>query len=200
MANIFGNKDNQPEGKDENSTATTTAQTGGDSADAQVSDKEANALDGAGGPNRTPAFAKQDYRDENVQLTDTDDLQSAKTGAAAQSGLAEYDAVANEALALAGDAEEGDDRVTYTSQPIANFRMGEFQFDKGVLKLKPADAERFDKMLDGADERTQAQIRKIDRSAGEAVARRYLDLQSKTTQGIDNTGNTVSAPTPKPAS
>ena len=47
--------DSQPEGKP----------------DASVTDAEAEALEGAGGPNRTPAFVKRDFEDENVQLTDT---------------------------------------------------------------------------------------------------------------------------------
>ena len=173
--------DSQPEGKP----------------DASVTDAEAEALEGAGGPNRTPAFVKRDFEDENVQLTDTDDLASAKVGAAAASGSTE-DWVGIQAAEAAGPVLEGrEDEVQYTSTPISKLRIGPFEFRNGVLRLKGDDVEKFEKLLKGAAIRTQQVVRKIDRSAGEAVARRFLEQNAgKRVRDVDTSDASPDAPRP----
>lgn len=186
---------NAPETTDAqaNATETTTA-----TDNAAVTDSEAKQLDGAGGPNVTPAFGKQDFRDENVPLTDTDDLQSLKSGAEAQSAPPGVDLAALEAAALAGNVPEGEeDKTQYTSTPIASFRLGRFQFENGLLSLNSKDAGEFEKLLSGASPRDQATIRKIDRNRGEAIARKFSELHGSATQGIDTTSNGTPSPTPR---
>lgn len=203
--NIFGKKNaDAPKTTDaeSNATATTSGTTDSDSSkpSAEVTDDEAEALDGAGGPNTTPAFAKQDFRDENVQLTDTDDLASAKAGAAAQSAPTPDFADAMAAAAAGDSVPEGrEDEVQFTSTPIARLKLGRFQFENGVLRLKPKDAEEFEKLLGNAALRTQQTVRRIDRSAGEVVARRFLEqTKSKSVQGVDTSDRTArTAPRPQ---
>lgn len=161
--------------------------------------EEAAALDGAGGPNRTPAFAKRDGQDENVQVTDVDTIDSVKEGAEAQSAAPTVDLVGVEAAIAAGAVPEGqEDTVQYTSTPIAALRLGRFQFENGVLRLQPGkDVEDFEKILKGSSIRTQQVVRKIDRSGGEAVARRYLEQNKGTqTSGVDTSDKGPRAPNP----
>lgn len=186
---------------EDNATATTTTPPENSGTGAQnegVTDAEAAALDGAAGPNRTPAFAKRDFEDENVQLTDTDDLASAKAGAAAASGST-LDFAGIEAAAAAGELPEGaEDEVQFTSTPISRLRVGPFQFENGVLRLKAADADKFEKLLASTAIRTQQVVRKIDRSAGEAVARRFVERnKSKNVRGGDTSDRATPAPTPR---
>lgn len=165
---------------------------------AEVSEAEASALDGAGGPNRTPAFTKRDFEDENVQLTDADDLQSAKDGAAAHGGST-LDLIGIEAAAAAGDEvpEGHEDTVQFTSTPIASLRIGRFQFENGVLRLPAEEAEEFEKLLEQAAIRTKQVVRRIDRSGGEAVARRYLETtKSRSNAGVDTSDRGGRAPQP----
>lgn len=202
---LFGNRSSDSSGDapkvsdaDANATKTTSADSQPEGQpDASVTDAEAEALQGAGGPNRTPAFVKRDFEDENVQLTDTDDLASAKAGAAANSGSTE-DWTGIEAAARAGDLPEGaEDEVQYTSTPISKLRVGPYQFSNGVLRLKPEAAEKFEQLLKKAAIRTQQVVRKIDRSAGEAVARRFLEKNgNRTVRGGDTSDKAPPAPTP----
>jgi hypothetical protein len=184
-AEANANKTTSPEGQPEGKP------------DASVTDAEAAALQGAGGPNRTPAFVKRDFEDENVQLTDTDDLASAKAGAAAASGSTE-DWVGIEAANAAGDVLEGrEDEVQYTSTPISKLRIGPFEFKNGVLRVKGDDVDRFEKLLRGAGMRTQQVVRKIDRSAGEAVARRFLEQNAgRRVRNVDTSDAGGQAPRP----
>ena len=204
---IFGSSRGNPNGAPRQSedgatanAATTTSPSKSDSGvEATVSDQEADALQGAGGPNRTPAFTKRDFEDENTQLTDTDDLQSAKTGAAASSGRADIDLIGLEAAAAAGakTPEGHEDTVQYTSTPIAALRIGPYQFENGVLRLHNDQVEDFEKLLKAGSIRTQQVVRKIDRSAGEAVARRYLEQnKSQSRSGVDTADRGPRAPTP----
>lgn len=167
---------------------------------AEVSEAEAAALQGAGGPNRSPAFTKRDGQDENVQLTNDDDLAEAKKGAAASSAPPGLDMNAIEAAAAAGTevAEGHEDTTQYTSTPIAALKIGRFQFENGVLRLKNGkDVEEFEKLLAQGSIRTQQVVRKIDRSAGEVVARRYLEQnKSQSRSGVDTADRGPRAPVP----
>lgn len=181
-----------------NANKTTSPVEGGDDkVSAEVSDAEAKALDGAAGPNRTPAFSKRDFADENVQLTDTNDLASAKAGAAAHT-KSTVDLAGLEAAAAAGSVREGaEDEVQFTSTPISALRIGPYQFENGVLRLKGDDVDKFEKLLDTASIRTKQVIRRIDRNGGEAVARRFLESTKGTrTSGVDTSDRGVQAPRP----
>lgn len=188
--NPFASAD-APAGGDKTENAESTTAAG-------VTDAEASSLDGAGGPNRTPAFTKRDGEDENTQLTDTDDLASAKAGAVAGSAPS-VDLIGLEAAELAGDVREGaEDEVQYTSTPIAALKIGRFQFTNGVLRLSGDDVETFEKLLKGSAIRTQQVVRKIDRRGGEAVARRFLEsTQGTKTSGVDTSDRGPQAPRPQ---
>jgi len=175
----------------------TTSPANVDGVKAEVTDAEAEALQGSTGPNRVPAFGKKDFEDENVPLTDTDDLQSIKQGSAANSGQLE-DMAGLEAAYAAGDLPEGaEDEVQYTSTPIARLKIGPYQFENGVLRLKSDAAEKFEELLAKSAIRTQQVVRKIDRAGGEAVARRYLETtQSRSNRGFDTSDKGPKAPTP----
>jgi hypothetical protein len=155
--------------------------------EAEVTKKEEAALDGAAGPNRTPAFGKRDFEDENVQFTDSDDLKSVKEGSAASSGNKNLDIAGLVAAASVGEEREGaEDETVFTSHPISKLRVGRFQFQNGVLRLKGEDVEAFEKLLGASALRTQQVIRRVDRSSGEVVARRYLEQnKSRSTRDVD---------------
>jgi hypothetical protein len=149
------------------------------------------ALDGDAGPNVTPAFAKHDGQDENVQITDPADIESVREGSEAQNAGAE---TSDEVPARV--SEEAEKTVQYACPSISRLRLGRFQFENGQLKLTPDDAEEFDKMLASASTRTQQAVQKIDKEGGDAVARRFLE-QNKggMFRGGDTTANTT-APNP----
>jgi hypothetical protein len=155
--------------------------------DASVTDKEVKALGGEAGPGVVPAFGKHGGgEDENNPLTEVSELESLKTGAAQNSNSTDSDF--QDALAGQGlnpDAPE-DGSVEYVSPNIPNLRVAGRQFDNGRLSLKAEDAEKFEQALQSAHPRTQAAVRKVDRAAGEAVARSFL---GRTSRGIDTSDN-----------
>lgn len=93
--------------------------------------------------------------------------------------------VESQADAAAEPVAEVDESVIWTSR-IPRFKFGRFQFDKGVLKLPAADSAELDKLLESANPRTKATISKVDASAAERVAKRYLE--SRTVRGVDTAG------------
>lgn len=95
----------------------------------------------------------------------------------------------------ADEAPQPDDSVTYTSHPIDNFRIGrDWQFSKGVLKLSPEKAEKFDKVLEDQPASIRGRIRKIDAAAADKLARQFIS--SRRTQGVDTSANGPQSPEP----
>lgn len=87
----------------------------------------------------------------------------------------------------------------YSSHPIAKYRIGRFQFERGVLTLEDADAEEFDALLATQPQTVKRRIKKADQAAAESIARSFL--QSRMVAGVDTTANSVAAPasaTPPP--
>ena len=162
--------------------------------EAEVSDKEAAALQGNAGPNVTPAFGKQPLGDENEPLVDENQLESIKEGSAAGSGPKEGSELAR-LLATQG-VEETDGRVTYVSH-IARLKIGQFQFDQGKLIVKPDEAKKFEKLLETAHPRTVQSIHKVDAKAGEAFAKKFRDQnESKLSRGVDTSEKASKSPAP----
>lgn len=65
-----------------------------------------------------------------------------------------------------------DGEVAYSSHPIANYAVGKFKFDNGVLKLsKREDIDEFEKVLDDLPESERIRIRKLDIEKAEAISR-----------------------------
>ena len=92
-----------------------------------------------------------------------------------------------------GLIEPEDGRVAYTSHPITNYKIGDFQFDKGQLFLTPEDAEKFDELLNSLPPVERVNIRKVDVAAGERFAKAFLE--SRSVRGVDTSTNTPDATT-----
>ncbi len=163
--------------------------------ESEVSQPEADALKGDGGPGLTPAFGKQAGQDENNNLTNVDQLDSLKDGAAAQSGTIGEGGLDIPGLVAAQGvgAEAPEDGSTQYVSTIARLRLGKFEFANGQLSLGAEDASRFEKLLETAHPRSKAAVRKIDRRAGEVVARRLAGSMSR---GVDTSDNGPQSPKP----
>lgn len=77
--------------------------------------------------------------------------------------------------------------VTYSSHPIVNYRLGDYQFERSQLTLSPEKAAEFDEFLKGMPAITQNQITKIDADRAEQLIQAHK--VSKLTSGFDTTAN-----------
>jgi hypothetical protein len=157
-----------------------------------------DVVQGETSPGIVPSFGKRDGADENINLQNKDEARSIEEGSAASSGNVgvDYDAIA--AAAAAGpEAPSGERNVQYATPRIANFKLGKYQFENGVLNLSAENAEQFDALLAKCDPSIQSTVMKIDRDGGDAVAKRFLDTQrGPMTRGPDVTTNAPPAPNP----
>lgn len=80
----------------------------------------------------------------------------------------------------------------YSSHPIAKYRIGRFQFERGVLTLEGADVEEFDALMTTQPQTVKRRIKKANQAAAESIARSFL--QSRMVAGVDTTANSVEAP------
>lgn len=94
--------------------------------------------------------------------------------------------------------EPAEFEVRYASTQIARLRIGRFQFEHGVLILcNKDDTERFEKLLAAATLRTQQSVRKIDKAAGEEIAKNFLaSSRGQMIRGGDTSATTPPAATP----
>lgn len=123
--------------------------------------------------------------DENEPLTLDAEVESLQQGAEAQSAAARdapSDGAIAAALATAG-VEPSDGEVQFSSHPIAKFRIGRFQFDRGLLRLSGDDLTAFRALMEKASPRDQALVTEIDPRAADTVARSFLE--SRRTRGVD---------------
>lgn len=136
----------------------------------------------------TPAFGKHGGgSDENDPLTESGQVEALQNQAEAASPGGDAEAAAT--ILAVEQLQDVDSNVTiYSSSPSENYRVGRFQFEKGILRLDAEDAAEFDKIVEGLPPLEQNGIRKIDREAGEKVARTFL--QTRMNSGIDTTANT----------
>jgi hypothetical protein len=160
-----------------------------------VSDKVA----GETSPGTTPSFGKRDGLDENTNLQNKQEAESIEEGSAASSGSVGSQALDMEALEarnLAGD-ERDDGAVQFTCPNIARLAIGHFEFQNGQLSLSPEDADKFREQLNTAPPQIQSQVFEVDRDAGEAAARRYLEKNGgRMVRGGETTASTPPAPVP----
>ncbi len=197
---LFGSQAKAPESASDSAGTSggDTAKTADNKPESEVSDKEAEALRGDGGPGQIPAFGKQQGQDENNNLTNEGQLESLKLGASAQSGQVGEGAVDIAGLVAAqsyAGSEAPEDGSTEYVSTIGRLRIGKFEFTNGVLNLKGDDVGGFEKLLETAHPRTQQAVRKIDREAGEAVAKRFV-TESKMSRGVDTSDNGPQSPKP----
>lgn len=136
-------------------------------------------------PDVAPAFGKHGGQDENDVLTQESEIDAIEKGAAAQSAQSAGRQAGIDSLVAADLAEldPDDDSVRYTSHPISNFRFGKYQFEKGILTLKPDEAAAFEELLSKASDRTKGRVRKIDPGKAAAIGRSFLE--SRRTRGVD---------------
>lgn len=163
--------------------------------DAEVSDKEAAALQGTAGPNLTPAFGKKPMADENEPLVDEAELESIKKGSAAGSGPKEGSTLAD-ALATGGVEPAEDNRVTYVSTGIQRLKLGKYEFENGRLILSPDEAADFDEKLEKAHPRTRNSVKKVDAAAGEKFARQFKAQNPSLVRGGDHSDTGSQSPAP----
>lgn len=108
-----------------------------------------------------------------------------------------FDVAAHEAASLAGDEREDNKSVQFTCPGIARLAIGHFEFSNGLLSLTPENAEKFRAQLAGAPQQIQSQVFEVDREAGEAAARRYLEQNGgRMVRGGETTASTPPAPVP----
>lgn len=106
-------------------------------------------------------------------------------------GLARLNAAVNtQNLANSGViAAEGNEGTMYSSHPIANFRIGRFKFEKGLLRLDDKDAADFEKILESLPVTERSRVRKLDVAAAEKIVTDRLEESRRygATQSIDST-------------
>lgn len=87
----------------------------------------------------------------------------------------------------------------YTSNPIANYKVGPFKFEKATLKLyKKDDVKAFEDLLDQLPDGEKIRVKKVDLDAAEAISRKILETQGKASQAIDSTTGDRAPPPAKP--
>lgn len=93
----------------------------------------------------------------------------------------------------------GQPLAIYTSNPIANYKVGPFKFDKATLKLyTEEDVEAFARLYGQLPAGEQIRIKKVDLDAAEAISRKILETQGKASQAIDSTTGDRAPPPAKP--
>jgi hypothetical protein len=151
-------------------------------------------VQGETSPGTEPSFGKRDGIDENVNLMNKDEARSIEEGSAASSASTQLDMEALEAQALVNSDEE---RVQFTCPNIARLAIGHFEFKNGQLSLTPDEADKFREQLNTAPLQIQSQVFEVDREAGEAAARRYLEKNGgRMVRGGETTAATPAAPVP----
>lgn len=146
-------------------------------------------------PQPTPVgddLARLDTERKTGEVINTEEPGREKAAAelaADESGLT------GEALVEANLANHADDveeaNVLYSSNRIPNYRLGRYQFTKGVLKLTPSEAAKFDALLAKSGPRAKATVTKIDVDAANRVSAQFKE--STRVRGVDTAGLGVNA-------
>lgn len=139
------------------------------------------------------AFGDRGQGDSNRELSTSEEVVALEAKADVQSTVSELkndsiDAVA----ALEAEATFGNDSrvATYSSAPIARFRVGRFQFEKGLLALTGDDIEAFESLMSGkaVDSRTKSQVKRVNTVAAAAAVSQSF-LESKRVRGVDTSSD-----------
>lgn len=85
----------------------------------------------------------------------------------------------------AADALKG--MVSYSCRPMANYTIGKYIFEKGVLHLTPEDAKEFDKLWATQPSYLRHHVVKVDQAAAEARLAEILAGQGKVQSGMTST-------------
>ena len=88
--------------------------------------------------------------------------------------------------------------ATFSSHPVQNFRIANFQFEKGVLKFEEGQEEsleKFEKLIAALPIGERNRIQKIDVEAAEKLIEKLRAKSGGATQKIDSTvGERVNKP------
>ena len=80
--------------------------------------------------------------------------------------------------------------ATFTSHPVQNFRIANYQFEKGVLKFEEGQEEsleKFEKLIASLPTVERKRIQKIDVEAAEKLIEKLRAESGGATQKIDST-------------
>lgn len=89
--------------------------------------------------------------------------------------------------------------ATFTSNPIAKYKVGPYRFDKATLHLySKEDVEKFTKLVKALPAGERAKIQKVDLEAANEIAKQIIAQQGKVTQEIDSTIGERQTPPQKP--
>lgn len=80
----------------------------------------------------------------------------------------------------------------YSSHPSSRFKLGRFQFERGVLKLNAKDAAELDALLEKQPIPIRNKVKKSTQEDAERIAASFL--RSRAIQGIDTTANSMAPP------
>jgi hypothetical protein len=84
-----------------------------------------------------------------------------------------------------------DDIVTFSSHPIAKLKIGRFQFDKGIMRLAPDEAEESRALLQTQPKTLAMRVRETGIVEAERIAKSFATSTMKA--GIDTTANSIEA-------
>ena len=88
--------------------------------------------------------------------------------------------------------------ATFSSHPVQNFRIADYQFEKGVLKFEEGQEEsleKFEKLIASLPVAERKRIQKIDVEAAEKLIEKLRAESGGATQKIDSTvGERASKP------
>ena len=80
---------------------------------------------------------------------------------------------------------------SYTSHPVDKFKIGRFQFERGVLNLDEKDSKEFDELLAAQPISVSRKVKKLDSSMADQIAKAFQ--RGRMSQGVDTTANSVEA-------
>jgi hypothetical protein len=83
------------------------------------------------------------------------------------------------------------DVVTFSSHPIAKLKIGKYQFDKGILRLSPDEAEEFRAHLKTQPKTLAMRVKETGIVEAERIAKSFATSTMKA--GIDTTANSIEA-------
>lgn len=97
--------------------------------------------------------------------------------------------------ANSGLVNESNEGNLYSSHPIANYRIGRFRFEKGLLRLNDEDNKDFEKILEKLPATERARVTKLDLAKAEQIVKERLAEGARATKNFDSsTGERAADP------
>lgn len=103
--------------------------------------------------------------------------------------------VAAQDAANSGLVNESNEGNLYSSHPIANYRVGRFRFERGLLRLNDEDNSDFEKILEKLPATERARVKKLDLAKAEQIVKERLAEGARATKQFDSsTGERAADP------